>query len=109
MKFSASGAEQYVSGVGFALGLPTNWRGAQAEIGRLSRLGSLQYIGRLRTLLTLGNLKFHFVTLLKALITLGCDGTVVNKNVGTIRSSDEPITFCIVEPLHGTFHFRRTP
>jgi len=35
MKFSASGAEQYVSGVGFALGLPTNWRGCPSAQPKL--------------------------------------------------------------------------
>jgi hypothetical protein len=72
-------------------------------------LRALAYIGSLRPLLSVGNLELDFIAFLKALVTLGCDGAVVDKNIGTVRAPDEPVAFCIIEPLHRAFHFRLTP
>jgi hypothetical protein len=29
----------------------------------------------------------------------------VNKNIGTISTADEPVAFCVIEPLYCAFHF----
>jgi hypothetical protein len=60
-------------------------------------------IGRLRTLRALGYLELNLVAFLQALVTLGGDSTVVDKNVRSIFTSEETIAFGIVEPLDGTF------
>lgn len=72
-------------------------------------LGALAHIGRLRPLLSLGDFELYLITFLKAFIPLGCDGAVVNKNVGTIRTSDEPVAFCVIEPLYRAFHLSPYP
>jgi hypothetical protein len=72
-------------------------------------LRALAYIGCLRALLSLGDLEIHLITFLKTLIAFRCDRAVVNKNVGAISRSDEPIAFRVVKPLDRAFHFRRTP
>jgi hypothetical protein len=66
-------------------------------------LGRLAYVRRLRTLLTFGDFELDLITLLQALVSLGCNRAVVNENVGTICASDEPVTFRIIEPFHRTF------
>lgn len=71
--------------------------------------GALTYICRLWPFLPLRDFEFDFVTFLKALVPFGCDGAIVHKYIGTIFTSDEPVAFCIIEPLDRAFHFPLTP
>ena len=66
--------------------------------------GAFAYIGRLRSLLSFGDFELYLITFLQAFITLGRDGAIVNKNVGTVDTSDEPVAFCVIEPLYRAFH-----
>jgi hypothetical protein len=66
----------------------------------LRRLG---HVRRLRAFLAFGNLELHLVAFLQALVSLGGDCAVVNKNIGSIRTPDEPIPFGVIEPLYGPF------
>jgi hypothetical protein len=71
-------------------------------------LAGFRNIGRLRAFRSLGDLKLYLIALLQALIALGCNRTVVHKNIGTAVTSDEAITFGVVEPFNRafqTFHF----
>ena len=79
-----------------SLGCPNN---VPAEIS-----GALAYVGCLRPLLPFCDFELNLITLLQAFVTLGCDGAVVNKNIGTISTADEPVAFCVIEPLYGSCH-----
>src|SRR5258708_28823684 len=73
------------------------------------RSGDLGYIGRLRPLLSLDDLKLHLVALLQAFVALGGDCAVVNENIRSIVAAEEAVTLGVVEPLDGafqTFHVR---
>jgi len=65
--------------------------------------GALADVRGLWPLLPFGNFKFHWITLLQALVPFGSDRAVMNKNVGTISASDEPVALCVIEPLYGSF------
>src|ERR1700676_1336292 len=67
-------------------------------------LDALAHIGRLRAFLSFRDFELHFITFLKALVTLGCDGAVMNKKIRGVRTSDEPVAFGVVEPLYRAFH-----
>lgn len=66
-------------------------------------LGSLHYVCGLWTFLALGDFKLDLIALLQALVSLRGNRAVVNENVRAIRSSDEPVSFRIIEPLYGSF------
>ena len=71
-------------------------------------LGCSGNICRLRAFWTLGYLKLYLVTFLQALIAFGRDGAVMHEHIGSSVTSDEAITFGVVEPFHRafqTFHF----
>jgi hypothetical protein len=68
------------------------------------KLSGFFHVSRLRTFLAFDDFKFDIVSFLETLVAFGCDGAEVNKNVGTILSSDEPVSFCVIEPLYGAFH-----
>src|ERR1700723_1949929 len=72
---------------------------------RYDALSALAYIRRLWPFLSFSNFKFHLITLLKAFVALGCDRAVMNKNIGTIPTADEPVAFCVIEPLYRAFPF----
>jgi|HubBroStandDraft_2_1064218.scaffolds.fasta_scaffold30585_3 hypothetical protein len=72
---------------------------------RYGPLSALVYISRLWPFLSFGNFKLHLITFLKAFVALRCDRAVVNKNIGTISTADEPVAFCVIEPLYCAFHF----
>jgi hypothetical protein len=79
-------------------------------MSRLIRLGrNFLNVACLRTFLTFHNFEFHWVTLLKALVTLILDGAVVNKNIGTVFAADETEPFCVIEPLYGSFQTCHLP
>jgi len=62
----------------------------------------------LRAFWTLSYLKLDLVAFLQAFIAFGRDGAVMHENVGSSVTSDEAITFGVVEPFHRafqTFHF----
>jgi hypothetical protein len=74
-----------------------------------ARLRGLAYVRCLRTLLTFGDFEFHLVAFLQALISLGGNGAVVNKNIWSIRAPDEPVPFRVIEPLDGSFQTFHVP
>ena len=59
----------------------------------------LNYIGSLRTAITLGDLKFNGLTFIECLEALTLNGRVVNEYVLAIICSDEAITLLSVEPF----------
>lgn len=56
-------------------------------------LSGLFHFSRLRTFLAFDDFKFDIVSFLETLVAFGFDGAEVKKNVGTIHSSDEPVSF----------------
>jgi hypothetical protein len=71
---------------------------------RYGALSALVYISRLWPFLSFSNFKLHLITFLKTFVALGCDRAVMNKNIGTIPTADEPVAFCVIEPLYCAFH-----
>jgi hypothetical protein len=69
-----------------------------------SVLLSFYYVRGLRTFLAFGNFELYLVSFLKALVTLCGDRAVVHKHIWSICATDEPVPFCVVEPLHYAFH-----
>ena len=59
----------------------------------------LNYIGSLRTAITLGDLKFNGLTFIECLEALTLNGRVVNEYVLAIICCDEAITLLSVEPF----------
>ena len=86
---------------------PDQYRHAQGFNDPIS--GALADVGSLRSFLSFADFELHLITFLKTLVTFRGDGAVVNKNVGTIRTSDEPVALGIVEPLDRAFHLSRPP
>jgi hypothetical protein len=54
----------------------------------------------LKTLRAAGHLELDPVTFGQGLEALGLDGAVVDEHVLAAFLRDEPVTLCIVEPLH---------
>jgi len=79
--------------------------GSEIEVQELIRLGGnrLLDVASLRTFGTFHDLEFDGITLLKAFVTFILDGAVVNKNIGTVFAADETESFCVIEPLYGSF------
>ena len=71
--------------------------------------GALGNVCRLWSLLSFGDFELHRVAFLQAFVALGGDGAVMYKNVGTIRAPDEPVAFCVIEPLDGAFQTFHVP
>ena len=71
--------------------------------------GAFADVRRLRSLLAVGDFELHRVAFLQALVAFRSDRAVVYKNVGTIRASDEPVAFCIIEPLYRAFQTFHVP
>src|SRR5271155_3540998 len=89
--------------------LPVN-RAAPENPVRIATSGALADVRRLRSLLAFGDFKLYRVAFLQALVALGSDGAVMYKNIGTIRATDEPVSFGVIEPLDRTFQtFHRNP
>src|SRR4029434_468828 len=72
---------------------------ARAGANRVGLL-DLPDVGCLKTLWTASYFELDPVTFSKAFETLGLDGAVVDEYVLSALLCDEPITLCIVEPLH---------
>jgi hypothetical protein len=66
------------------------------------QLSDFGHVRCLRALLALGDLEFHLIAFLQALVALGTYRAVVHENVWALVTADEPISFGIVEPLHST-------
>lgn len=49
------------------------------------------------------DVEFYLVTLFETLIAFSLDGTVVNEDVGSAITAEEPVAFCVIEPLYGAF------
>src|SRR5665811_2405786 len=70
---------------------------------------SLGYVRCLRAFLALGDLELHRVAFLQALVSLRGNCAVVNKYVRSIRAPNEPVPFCVIEPLYGSFQTIHVP
>jgi len=80
----------------------------KSTITSRTTLGGLCNIRRLRAFWTLGYLKLYLVAFLQAFIAFGRDSAVMDEHIRSSITSDEAITFGIVEPFHRafqTFHF----
>jgi hypothetical protein len=66
-------------------------------------LCSLRNVRSLGTFWSLGDLKFHLIPLLQALISFRCYCAVVHEDVSSIFAADKPVPLGIVEPLNRTF------
>src|ERR1043165_8526888 len=64
----------------------------------------LHDVGCLRSFLALHNLEVPHTPLLQALVAFRGNRAVVYEHVWPIVSSNEAIAFCVIEPLHSTFH-----
>src|SRR5579872_70534 len=71
--------------------------------------GGLADICRLRSFLTLHNLKLNRVALLQAFVAFAGNGAVVDEYVGPVVTSNEPVSFGIIEPLHSSFQSIHVP
>jgi len=60
----------------------------------------------LRPFLALHDFKLNVIALLQAFVALRLDGAVVDKHIGTVFSTDEAETLCVVEPFNFTFDSR---
>jgi predicted Ser/Thr protein kinase len=76
--------------------------GSQYVLGLRSK-DCFFHISRLLPVFAFGDFKFHIVAFLQTLVSFACDGAEVNKNVWAIRSSDKPVSFCVIEPLYRAF------
>ena len=47
------------------------------------------------------DVELYLVTLFETLIAFSLDGTVVNEDVGSAITAEEPVAFCVIEPLYG--------
>src|ERR1700691_1534004 len=71
--------------------------------------GAFPNVCRLWSLLSFGDFDLHRVTFLQAFVSLRSDGAVMYKNVGPIRAPDEPVAFCVIEPLDRAFQTFHVP
>lgn len=75
-----------------------------SEIRTISAFAvGLVYVRSLRSFLTLNNFELHRVAFLQAFVAFGIYGAVMNENVRSVVSSNEPVSFSVVKPLHSTF------
>ena len=82
---------------------PFGWANGHTDFD-LTQSSGFSYVSRLLTLFAFNDFKFHIIAFLQALVSFACDGAEVNKNVWAIRSSDKPVSFCVIEPLYRAFH-----
>ena len=62
----------------------------------------LAYFVGLRALLALDDFKLNVIAFLQGFVAFGCDGTVMDKNVRSIVTTDETEPFGVVKPFHLT-------
>lgn len=62
----------------------------------------LTYFVGLRAFLALDDFKLNVIAFLQGFVAFGCDGTVMNKNVRSIVTSNETEPFGVVKPLYLT-------
>ena len=65
--------------------------------GRFFEPGHLIGLG---TFGSLNDIEFHLVAFFEALIPLELNGAVMNEDIGAVFASEEPVPFCVVEPLN---------
>ena len=61
------------------------------------------YVGSLRTLGALGDLKLDWIALLQTLVSFRGDGAVMDEDIGSSVPSDKSVALCVVKPLNCTF------
>jgi len=85
--------------------------GREAPAGEIpsARLAGFFYIGGLGAFRSLDNFKFDRVSFLQRAVTVPDDGRVMNKDIGAIIASDEPIAFGVIEPFHDATHLDSPP
>ena len=82
---------------------------ATGQSGLATTSGALRNVCRLWSLLSFRDFELHRIALLQAFIALGSDRAVMHENVGTIRAADEPVAFCVIEPLYRAFQTFHVP
>ena len=60
------------------------------------------YVFRLRTLLAIGDVKLHFLTIGQGAEAIAFDSAEVNEHVGTIFAFDEAESLALVKPFNGS-------
>jgi hypothetical protein len=63
----------------------------------------------LRAFCALDNVKLDLIAFLEALVAFALDGTVMNKDIGSVVTPEETVSLCIVEPLDCTFVMCQDP
>jgi hypothetical protein len=63
----------------------------------------------LGALCALDNVKLDLVPFFEALIAFALDGTVMNKDISSVVTSEETVSLCIVEPFDCTFVMCQDP
>jgi hypothetical protein len=76
--------------------------------GRL-RCSLLGHAFCLRAFLSLNDFKFNIIALLKALVSLRLDGTIVDEHIRAVIPADKAEALCVIEPFHFTFNSRHVP
>jgi hypothetical protein len=67
-------------------------------------------VRRLRTFWSLGNLKLYFIAFVKDFKSILLNRGIVNEDITSIISGNEPITFLLVKPFNTTFgHYNSPP
>jgi hypothetical protein len=72
---------------------------ARAELTEL-RLSDFCDVRRLGALLAFGDLEFHLIAFLQALIAFGAYRAVMHEDICSIVTADEPVSFRVVKPFH---------
>jgi hypothetical protein len=76
------------------------------QIKLTRRLGDVGCLGTFRSL---DNLKFDGVSFLQRAIAIANNCGVMNKHIRSIFSSDEAVSFRVIEPLYRSLHFHVPP
>jgi hypothetical protein len=63
----------------------------------------------LRAFGALDYLKFDRVSFLQGAVAVSDDSRIMNKNIGTVFTPDEPVALRIVEPLYSSLHLAAFP
>src|ERR1700722_4915549 len=58
------------------------------------------YLIGLGTLGSLNDIELNLIAFFEALIPLALNGAVMNEDVGAVIATEEPMPFCVVEPLN---------
>ena len=98
---NSSNAQSYRAGIFCKKAKPIHSAGS-AITPADSKSGGFGDVAGLGPFLALDDLKFNLITFLKALVSLGGDGSVVNENIGSTIAADKAEPLSVVEPFNGS-------